>query len=219
MKKIVLSVAGVVGVGLLGLCGFIAMQPASFSVERTATIAARPDVAFALVQDFHQWSRWSPWEKMDPTMAKTFDGAEAGVGAIYSWKGNDEVGTGKMTIESVTGPTNVAIKLEFLEPFAATNSTVFAFAPEGQGTRVTWSMTGENDFMGKAMSLVMNMDTMVGGDFERGLANLGTAATEDEAKKVAEEAAAALKAAEEAAAAAALLADPNAVPVVAPAAH
>jgi hypothetical protein len=113
---------------------------------------------------------------MDPQMKKTFDGASSGVGAVYAWTGNDKVGEGKMTIEKSAAPSLVGIKLEFFKPFAATNTATFTFAPASEGTKVTWAMDGENNFVGKAFSMFMDMDKMVGADFERGLASMKTLA-------------------------------------------
>lgn len=157
---------------LVGLILFIATRPANFSVTRSATIAAAPAVVFAQVNDFHAWGAWSPWEKRDPNLKRTYEGPTAGEGAIYSWVGNREVGEGKMTLIESRPAELIRIKLEFFKPFKATNTAQFEFKPEGDGTRVTWSMTGENNFIGKAIGLVMNMDKMIGGDFESGLAGI-----------------------------------------------
>jgi hypothetical protein len=139
-------------------------------------MAAPPQNAFALVNDFHAWAAWSPWEKMDPDMKKTFGGAPSGAGATYAWTGNKQVGEGKMTIEKTSPPSLVGIKLEFFKPFAATNQATFTFTPSGEGTKVTWAMDGENNFVGKAFSMFMDMDKMVGADFEKGLAAMKTLA-------------------------------------------
>jgi hypothetical protein len=125
-----------------------------------------------MVNDFHHWDRWSPWEKFDPAMKKTFEGPPAGPGAIYSWVGNKKVGEGRMTILESKAAEFVTMKLEFIKPFAATHQAMFKLAPTAGGTHFTWSMEGNNNFMGKAFSLLMNMDKMVGKDFERGLGNL-----------------------------------------------
>lgn len=202
LKKILLGLAVV----LVALCGVIATRPSSFTVQRTATLKAPPDVAFALVNDFHHWGEWSPWDKLDPNQKRTFEGTIAGAGSIYGWSGNDQVGEGRMTIEESKANELVRIKLEFLKPWAATNSTTFAFTPAAEGVSVTWKMEGHNDFMGKAMSLFMDMDGMVGKDFENGLANMGKAAeaeTQKRAEALAAQKAAAEKAAAEAAQAAA----------------
>ncbi|MFL5352942.1 SRPBCC family protein [Archangium sp.] len=195
LKKILLGVAVV----LVALCGVIAMQPSTYSVQRSATFKASPDVAFALVNDFHHWSEWSPWDKLDPNQKVTFEGAATGMGAKYGWSGNDKVGEGRMTIEESKANELVRIKLEFIRPFESTSPTTFTFAPAAEGVTVTWKMDGTNNFMGKAFSLFVNMDAMLGKDFDNGLAAMGKVA-EAETKKRAE-ALAAEKAAAEAAAA------------------
>jgi len=156
--------------------GFVATRPERFRVERSAVVGAPPDVVFALIDDFHQWGRWSPWEKVDPDMQRTYAGPAAGPGASYAWAGNREIGSGRMTILESRPGERVSIRLEFFEPMAATNEASFELAPSGAGTRVTWSMEGRNGFLGKAISLVMDMDAMVGTQFERGLADLDVAA-------------------------------------------
>ena len=171
-KKILIGLA----VALAGLAGVISTRPSTFTVQRSATIQAPPDIAFALVNDFHRWGEWSPWDKRDPNMKRAFEGASAGAGAKYGWTGNDDVGEGRMTIEESKANELVHIKLEFLKPWEATNTTLFTFKPEGEGTTVTWKMEGNNTFMGKAFSMVMDMDGMIGKDFEEGLANMNTAA-------------------------------------------
>jgi hypothetical protein len=153
-----------------------ATRPAKFHVERSIAIAAPPERAFAEVNDFHQWAAWSPWEKLDPSMKKTFEGAPAGPGASYAWIGNAKVGEGRMTIESSAAPSVVKLKLEFLRPWKATNATTFSFDRDGGGTKITWAMDGEHNFTMKAFGLVMNLDKLVGRDFERGLAALKTIA-------------------------------------------
>jgi len=171
LKKIALGVAAL----LVVLVIVIATRPAEFEISRSRTIAAPPEVAFAWLDDFHHWQDWSPWEKLDPTMKRELTGSPAGPGAAYHWVGNDKVGEGRMTITATERPRSVTIRLEFLKPFAATNTTLFELAPNGTGTTVTWRMSGHNNFMAKAFSLFMNMDAMVGPDFERGLANLDAA--------------------------------------------
>lgn len=154
----------------------ISLQPSTFHVERSATIAAPAETVFALVNDFHAWGGWSPWEKLDPGMKRSYEGAPAGVGAKYAWVGNKEVGEGRMMIEKSTPGSEVGIKLEFLKPFEATNTATFTFQKTPEGTKTTWAMDGTNNFAGKAMHLVMNIDKMIGPDFERGLAAMKTAA-------------------------------------------
>ena len=151
---------------------YVATRPSAFRIERSAVVAAPPERLFAQVNDFHKWPGWSPWEQLDPTMKKTYEGAAAGPGAIYSWVGNPKVGEGRMTIESTTPPSLLKLKLEFIKPWQATNATTFSFDAEGGATKVTWAMEGTHTFTMKAFGVFMNMDKLVGRDFERGLANL-----------------------------------------------
>ncbi|HYV36065.1 MAG TPA: SRPBCC family protein [Gemmataceae bacterium] len=150
----------------------VAMRPAEFRIARSASVSAPPSVAFAQVNDFHNWDAWSPWAKLDPAAKNTFDGAPAGTGAIFSWDGNSKVGAGRMTMTESRPSDLIRIKLEFLRPFKATNTAEFTFKPEGDQTVVTWSMTGRNNFVFKAFGLFMNMDKMLGGEFEKGLASM-----------------------------------------------
>jgi hypothetical protein len=175
VRKILLVVLVLVAALLL----YIATRPDTFHVERTAVIHAPADVVFARLEDFHRWPEWSPWEKIDPAMQRTYSGSDKGVGAVYAWKGNDKVGEGRMTILEATTPTKLGIRLEFLKPFQATNSATFDVTPQAEGTQVRWSMDGKNNFVGKAMCLVMDMDKTVGGDFEKGLAALDGVAQAD----------------------------------------
>lgn len=154
---------------LVVLLTVVALQPATFHIERSLGIAAPPEKAFAQVNDFHAWPAWSPWEGKDPAMKRTYEGAPSGVGAVYSWVGNRDVGEGRMTIERSEPPRAVGIKLEFLKPFAATNRATYTFAPDGGGTKVTWAMDGDKNFLLKAFHLFVDMDKLVGADFERGL--------------------------------------------------
>jgi hypothetical protein len=168
VKKILIGLALIV----LALVVVIAVQPAEFRVARTATLSAPVPAVFAQVNDFHNWEAWSPWAKLDPAMEQTYGGAPAGTGAVYAWAGNDEVGEGRMTITESRPHDLIRINLEFLKPFTATNTTEFTFKPEGNQTVVTWTMSGQNNFMAKAFHLFMDMDKMVGGDFEKGLAQM-----------------------------------------------
>lgn len=172
LKKSLLGLAALLAVLVL----VVALQPGTFHIERSTTIAAPPENAFALVNDFRSWRAWSPWEKLDPGMQRTYSGAPAGVGAKYAWVGNDEVGEGRMAIEQAEPPSKLVIRLEFLKPFAATNVTTFRFVNTAGQTTVTWSMDGDQNFAAKAFGLFMDMDALVGADFERGLANLKAAA-------------------------------------------
>jgi uncharacterized protein YndB with AHSA1/START domain len=179
MLKIILIALPVVIVVFLVI---VALQPSDFSITRSATVAAPPEAVFPHVNDFHKWEAWSPWAKLDPTMKQTYEGAPVGTGARYSWTGDKKVGEGNMTITESKASTIIRIRLEFLRPFAAVNTTEFTFTPEGKQTTVTWSMTGTNNFMAKAFCLFMNMDRMVGRDFEKGLAQMKSVAEAD-AKK------------------------------------
>jgi hypothetical protein len=168
--KILVGLAVVV----VALAVVIATRPDTFHVERSVDIAAPAERAYSQVADFHQWSTWSPWEKLDPDMKRTYSGAASGTGAQYAWTGNKQTGEGRMTILEASAPSRIAIKLEFIKPFAATNQATFTFAQTATGTKVTWAMDGTNNFMAKAFHMVMNMDKLVGGDFEKGLAAMKT---------------------------------------------
>jgi hypothetical protein len=178
LKKILIGIVAILAIFAV----VVAFQPANFQVVRSATIAAEPATVFPEVNDFHKWNAWSPWAKIDPAMKQTHEGAPAGTGAVYSWAGNSEVGEGRMTITESRPNELVRIKLDFIKPFAATNMTEFTFKPQGTQTLVTWNMTGEKNFISKAMCMFMDMDKMVGGDFEKGLAALKSIA-ESRARK------------------------------------
>ena len=150
----------------------VMMQPKQFEIMREAVVGAPPSVVFPYVNNLHNWEAWSPWDEKDPEMQKTYEGPDEGEGASYSWVGNKDVGEGTMTITSSRQDEAIVTRLEFKGPMIATNTATFTFAPDGDGTRVTWTLTGENNFMGKAFFLIMSMDKMVGGDFEHGLAKL-----------------------------------------------
>ena len=147
-----------------------------FTITRSTSIAARPEEIHALVDDFHEWSKWSPWEDLDPDLRRTYAGAESGTGAVYSWSGNRRAGQGRMEILDATAPSLVQIDLAFEKPWKARNDTVFSIEPQGSGSRVTWSMTGKKTLMTRLMGLVKSMDKMLGPDFEKGLTRLKAAA-------------------------------------------
>ena len=170
-KKIAIAVASI----LVVLAGYIASRPSQFRISRSRTVAAPPNLVYAYVNDFHKWPEWSPWDTLDPAMKNELSGAPAGPGAVYSWWGNNKVGEGRMTITDSRPPRSVTIRLEFIKPWTATNTAQFDFVPSGSGTNVTWAMSGHNHFMAKAFSVFMDMDRMVGPDFDRGLANLDAA--------------------------------------------
>jgi len=168
LKRVLLGLVVIVAAVVV----IVAVQPAEFRVVRSAAMSAPAPVVFAQANDFHNWQAWSPWAKRDPAMKQTFEGAPAGSGAVYTWSGNRDVGEGRMTITESRPSELVRIRLEFLKPFAATNTAEFTFKPQGDQTLVTWSMAGRNGFVGKAIGLLMNMDKLVGGDFEKGLAQM-----------------------------------------------
>lgn len=150
----------------------VANRPGAFRIARSHKIEAPPEAILPLLVDFREWAQWSPWEKLDPAMSKSFEGPASGEGAEYRWSGNKKVGRGRMRITRVVGSERVELDLSFYEPFAAENRTIFTLVPEGEGTTVTWAMEGENNFAAKVFTLFMNMDEMVGKDFSSGLASL-----------------------------------------------
>jgi uncharacterized protein YndB with AHSA1/START domain len=150
----------------------VSRRPAAFQIERSLSMAAPPAAVFAQVNDFHAWASWSPYEQLDPTLKKTSEGPRAGNGARYAWAGSGKVGEGRMTLAHSQPHSRIVIELELFKPFAATNQVTFSFEPSAGGTRVTWTMQGEHNFSGKLFALLMNMDKLVGADFERGLASL-----------------------------------------------
>ena len=153
-----------------------AMKPDTFRVERSASIKAPPEKIFPLIEDFHRWDAWSPWEKRDPALKRMHSGAPAGKGAVYEWDGNKEVGKGRMEILDSTPSSKVHIKLDFIEPFEGHNTATFTLKPEGGATNVTWVMDGPAPFISKLMQVFMSFDSMIGKDFEAGLANMKAAA-------------------------------------------
>ncbi len=172
MLYVLISLAALVLIFLI----VVATRPAEYRVARSITIKAPAAKVFAQVNDLHLWKAWSPWAKLDPNMKETHAGPPAGVGATYHWVGNKKVGEGRMTITQSNPPQLVAIKLEFIKPFAATSVSEFKFEAENQETNVMWKMTGHNGFIAKAFCMFMNMDKMIGGDFEKGLAAMKAAA-------------------------------------------
>lgn len=168
LKKILIVLVVLVA----GVLIFASTRPDHYHVDRSVTIAAPPAVIFAQLEDFKKWPAWSPWEKRDPQMKKSFEGPPTGVGSSYSWQGNKEVGKGKMTIIHSEPPQHIRLRLEFMEPFAAVATSGFELSPQGGNTVVTWGMDGTNNLISKIFSLAMDMDKMIGGDFESGLASL-----------------------------------------------
>jgi hypothetical protein len=175
MLRILAYLIGILLVVAVGVVGYAALQPDAFRYERSAVIAAPPEKIITIITDFRRNGEWSPWEKLDPGMKRTYSGAPSGVGAIYEWDGNDDVGAGRQEIVSVD-PNRVHMKVAFLRPMQANNNIDFDLAPEGDTTKVTWSLNGENPLITKVFDLFLDIDGMVGKDFETGLASLKAAA-------------------------------------------
>jgi hypothetical protein len=165
---ILIAIAALVAV----FAAFAATRPSAFRVARSATMNASAADVFAQVNDFHKWEHWSPWLKIDPSAKATFEGPESGVGAIFRWDGNNEVGAGSMTLTESHPYDRIRIRLDFLKPFAGTSDVEFSFKPEGQQTSVTWAMAGHHNFIVRALCLFMNMDKMIGDKYEEGLASM-----------------------------------------------
>jgi len=157
---------------VVALLVYAATKPDTFRVQRSASINAPPEKIFALIEDYHRWPAWSPYEKLDPTMQRTYSGAARGAGAVYEWEGNKKAGQGRMEITNVTPPSQITINLDFVRPFQAHNIVVFRLNPTGASAHITWAMHGPLPYVAKVMHMVFNMDRMVGKDFETGLANL-----------------------------------------------
>ena len=170
LKWSLAAIAAVIVVFLI----VVALQPTDFKVERSATMRAPAPAVFAQVNDFQSWQAWSPWEKVDPALKRQYEGPKAGTGAVYAWQGNKDVGEGRMTITESKPAELVRIRLEFFKPMTAVNDTVFRFQPSGDSTAVTWTMTGRNNFVAKAICLFVDMDKMVGGMFDQGLTQMKT---------------------------------------------
>ncbi len=172
MLKIIGIVAACLAVAIVAVLIYAATKPDSFHVQRSASIKAPPDKIFPLIDEFKNWSAWSPYEHKDPAMKRTFGAITHGKGAVYEWDGNGQVGSGRITIVDTTSPSKVDIKLDMMRPITTHNDVAFTLVPEGDGTKVTWAMTGGVPYVAKIMHVFFNMDRMVGGDFEAGLANL-----------------------------------------------
>ncbi len=168
IKQLLLIVVAIIAIIALRA----AFIPADFRVERSITVQAPPERIFPLLNDFQQFSQWSPWEKLDPAMAKQISTPSAGTGAVYEWRGNAKAGSGRMEILSSKPSDSVRVKLDFLKPIESHNITDYTLTPSGTGTTVTWAMHGPSTFPSKVMQVFVSMDKLVGGDFERGLASL-----------------------------------------------
>lgn len=172
MKKTLAIIAAVLVIAVVAVLAYATTKPDTFRVERAVTVNAAPEKVFPLINDFRAWREWSPYEDRDPDLKRTYSQPSSGKGAVYSWDGNSSIGAGRMEILDAPAPSKVTIKLDFLRPFEASNTAEFVTAPSGNGTRVTWTMVGENFYIGKVIGVFMDMDKMVGTDFEVGLNKL-----------------------------------------------
>jgi uncharacterized protein YndB with AHSA1/START domain len=172
MFEIIAVIAVLLAAAIAVVLILASRKPDTFRVQRAASIKAPPEKIFPLINDFHQWRAWSPYEDRDPNLARSFSGAGSGKGAVYAWNGNRQVGSGRMEILDAPAPGKVVIKLDFLKPFEAHNTAEFTFVPQGDTTNVTWLMHGPAPLLSKVMQVFMNMDHMIGKDFATGLANL-----------------------------------------------
>jgi len=172
MLKTIAVVAVVLAIAIAIVLILAATKPDTFGVQRAAFVSAPPEKIFALINDFRQWGAWSPYEHKDPAMRRTYSGAVRGNGAIYAWEGDKNVGSGRMEILEASAPSKIVIKLDFFTPFEAHNTAEFTMLPQGDDTRLTWRMHGPAPFMARIMHVFINIDKMVGKDFEAGLANL-----------------------------------------------
>ena len=170
--RVLRKIVAVFGVAIAIFIVVVLLQPGEFRIARSASISAPPSTLYDMLTDFHVWDAWSPWSKLDPEMTKTISGPAKGKGAVYEWSGNEKVGQGRMEITDTRENAEVVMALQFVTPFEANNVTTFTLAPDPKGTRVTWAMTGKNGFMSKMFGLFMDVDKMVGKQFEEGLANL-----------------------------------------------
>jgi len=170
------TIAVVAALIVAGVPIFAATRPDTFRVARSASIQAPPDRIFQLINDYRNWAVWSPWETKDPAMKRTFGAVASGEGAVYAWEGNRDVGQGRMEIAESVPPSRVAFKLGFVKPFGAHNRVDFTLEPEGGATRVRWAMQGDTSYFAKILHLFIDMDAMIGKDFEAGLADLKAAA-------------------------------------------
>lgn len=172
MFEVIVIIAVIAAIAIAGVLVFAATKPDTLRVQRSISINAPPQQIFPLIADFHQWRNWSPYEQKDPAMKRSYDGAERGKGAIYAWDGDKNVGSGRMEILEAAEPQKIVIKLDFFKPFEGHNTAEFTMLPQGDGTHVTWLMHGPARFVTKLIQVFMNLDHMIGKDFEAGLANL-----------------------------------------------
>jgi Polyketide cyclase / dehydrase and lipid transport len=174
MFEIIAIIAVVLAIAIAVVLILAATKPDKFSVRRAIVVSAPAEKIFPLINDFHQWGSWSPYENKDPAMKRSYSGASSGKGAVYGWEGNKNVGSGRMEILEASAPSKIVIKLDFFAPFEGHNTAEFTMLPQGDATSVTWLMHGPAPFMNRMMQVFMNLDHMIGKDFEVGLANIKT---------------------------------------------
>jgi len=174
MSEALVIIAVILAIAIAAVLILAATKPTTLRVQRSVSINAPPERIFSLISDFHQWVTWSPYEQKDPAMKRTYSGAERGRGAVYAWDGDKNVGSGRMEILDVSAPSKIVIKLDFFKPFEGHNTAEFTMLPQGDGTHVTWLMHGPANFMSRLIQVFMNLDNLIGKDFEAGLANLKT---------------------------------------------
>ncbi len=172
MSEVIVIIAVILAIAIAVVLILAATKPNTFSVRREATVKAPAEKIFPLINDFHQWVTWSPWEHRDPALKRSYSGADSGKGAVYGWEGNKNVGSGQMEILESAVPSKIVIKLDFIKPFEGHNTAEFTMMRQGDATHVTWLMHGPAPFINKLMQVFMNLDKMIGKDFEAGLATL-----------------------------------------------
>jgi len=172
MFEVLVIIAGILAIAIAAVLILAATKPGTLRVQRSTSIKAPAEMIFPLINDFQQWRSWSPYENKDPAMKRTYSGAERGKGAVYAWEGDKNVGSGRMEILEAAASQKIVIKLDFFTPFEGHNTAEFTMLPQGDGTHVTWVMHGPARFMTKLIQVFMNLDNMIGKDFEAGLANL-----------------------------------------------
>ena len=172
MSEALVIIAVILAIAIAAVLILAATKPTTLRVQRSVSINAPPERIFSLISDFHQWVTWSPYEQKDPAMKRTYSGTERGRGAVYAWDGDKNVGSGRMEILDVSAPSKIVIKLDFFKPFEGHNTAEFTMLPQGDGTHVTWLMHGPARFVTRVIQVFMNLDHMIGKDFEAGLANL-----------------------------------------------
>jgi hypothetical protein len=172
MFEIIAIIAIILAIAIAVVLILAATKPDTLRVQRATSIRAPADKIFPMINDFHQWRGWSPYEDRDPALKRTYEGPDSGKGAVYAWDGNKNVGSGRMEILETSVPSKITIKLDFFKPFEGHNTAEFTMLPQGDVTNLTWTMHGPAVFMSKLMQVFINLDHMIGRDFEVGLANL-----------------------------------------------